>query len=284
LLPHGFALSAPSTFTEVWPLLAAGVPGINVSTFEQNWYRTAYHTQLDTSAHVDFESLAGLTRVYARLLGGADEGAAAILDYRARAIHLGRRLQGVEASPAGERLLYSLDHHLPATSGRAPFTWLGRGLHGLDAHGAAAYPHEQTAADVAALAAGLREIRAGRAGRAAERLARVGLNGLCAELSETAFALEHGRSGGDHPRATWAALGRPDPGPNLWRELASLRGEPGARTRGPGSNAASNGTWPDRAASSRRAWPGWRAPSRESPCGCLEGATPNREPIRGGRS
>ena len=33
LLPHGFRLGEPNTLTEVWTFLAAGVPGLNVSSF-----------------------------------------------------------------------------------------------------------------------------------------------------------------------------------------------------------------------------------------------------------
>ena len=62
LLPHGFRLAAPTTWTEVWPFLAAGVPGINVSTFTAAFDRAEYHTQYDTSDRVDFDYLAGLAR------------------------------------------------------------------------------------------------------------------------------------------------------------------------------------------------------------------------------
>jgi hypothetical protein len=76
-------------------------------------------------------------------------------------------------------------------------------------------------------------VRAGRWRSAAARLARVGLNRLCADLSEEAFARERARRGRHAERATWGAQGDPDVGPNLWQELASLRGERGAREVGP---------------------------------------------------
>jgi hypothetical protein len=106
-------------------------------------------------------------------------------------------------------------------------------LHGLDARESARYPHEQTAADVARLEEALEHLRAGKTGLAARSLARVGLNWLCADLGHEAFRIELARRGRDTPRATWAALGDPDVGPDLWDELASLRGEPGARPPGP---------------------------------------------------
>ena len=79
LLPHGYKLGRPNTWTEVWPFLAAGIPGINVSTFTDGFDRTEYHTQHDTADGVDFDYLAKLTEVCARML--LDEHR---LDFRAR--------------------------------------------------------------------------------------------------------------------------------------------------------------------------------------------------------
>jgi Iap family predicted aminopeptidase len=205
LLPHGFGIGRPSTWTEVWPFLAAGVPGINVSTFTDEFDRTEYHTQYDTPDRVDFRYLAQLTRVCADLLL---EGPETPLDYAARGREL---LRGVLPPEA-------LDD-LARARGRDRFTAVGRGFHGLDARETARYPHEQTARDVRNLERGA--------------LDRVGLNWLCRDLSAEAFAIERGRRGRDAPRACWAAQGDPDVGPDLWHELASLRGEPRARPAGP---------------------------------------------------
>ena len=219
VLPHGFALGRPNTWTEIWTFLAAGVPGLNVSTFTSEYDRTQYHTQYDTSDSVDYDYLAGLTRICARFLLEADEGIDDLLDFGARAREL--RKHGLDLGP--------LDH----LRGRAAFTAIGRGLYGLDAQETSAYPHEQTAHDVERLQETLGLLRAGRWGEAATGLARVGLNRLCADLSEEAFRRERGRRGRRAERATWSAQGDPDVGPNLWRELASLRGETGARPHGP---------------------------------------------------
>src|SRR5207237_3759088 len=100
----------PNTWTEVWPFLAAGIPGINVSTFTTGFDRTEYHTQYDTSDKVDFGYLAKLTELCARLL--LDEPA---LDFAARDRELrrfGLKLPKVE--PGDER---------------RRFTAIGRGLH-----------------------------------------------------------------------------------------------------------------------------------------------------------
>jgi Iap family predicted aminopeptidase len=225
LLPHGYRLAAPSTWTEVWPFLAAGVPGINVSTFTSDFDRSEYHTQYDTSDRVDFDYLERLTHVCARLLLEADVGA---LDYGARARDVRRSLGKIEHKP----LQRALDN-LSRAEGRKAFTAVGRGLHGLDARESARYPHEQTATDIRFLETALTALDAGRRGRAASALARVGLNWLCADLGQEAFRIERARRGRTASRPCWAAQGDPDVGPDLWQEIASLRGETGVRPYGP---------------------------------------------------
>ena len=220
LLPHGWKLDDPNTWTEVWTFLAAGVPGVNVSTFSDGYDRALYHTQYDTSDRVDFDYLAKLTRVTARFLLEADADPDGILDYGARAREL-------------ERKAPELDGAVGRLHGRRAFTALGRGLYGLDAGERAAYPHEQARADLEGLERGLAAVRAGNPIEAVRQLERVGLNALTTDLSEEAFRREHGRRGRRAKRLCWAAQGDPAPGPNLWRELASLRGEPGARDPGP---------------------------------------------------
>jgi hypothetical protein len=201
LLPHGWKLGRPNTWTEVWPFLAAGIPGINVSTFTNAFDRTEYHTQFDTTEGVDFDYLAKLTEVCSRMLLDRHE-----LDFSARARELrrfGLQLPDVEPSDARRR-----------------FTAVGRGLYGLDAIDAPRYPHEQTAADIERLEEALADLP-----NAAEPLSRVGINWLCSDLSHEAFRIERGRRGRRARRACWGVQGDADAGPDLWRELAALRGE-----------------------------------------------------------
>jgi len=201
LLPYGWKLGRPNTWTEVWPFLAAGIPGINVSTFTDAFDRTEYHTQFDTTEGVDFDYLAKLTEVCSRMLLDRHE-----LDFSARARELrrfGLQLPDVEPSDARRR-----------------FTAVGRGLYGLDAIDAPRYPHEQTAADIERLEEALADLP-----NAAEPLSRVGINWLCSDLSHEAFRIERGRRGRRARRACWGVQGDADAGPDLWRELAALRGE-----------------------------------------------------------
>jgi Iap family predicted aminopeptidase len=227
LLPHRYKLAAPTTWTEVWPFLAAGVPGINVSTFTSEFDRTEYHTQYDTTDRIDFDYLARLTEVCARMLLEADAGTADVLDFAARARHLKRALRNIRHRELDRAL-----RNLERTNGRERFTAVARGVHGLDAREAARYPHEQTADDARGLEAALHHLRRLEHGRAARELARVGLNWLCADPGREAFRIERARRGRNAPRACWAAQGDPDVGPDLWDELASLRGERGSRKPG----------------------------------------------------
>ena len=223
LLPHGWRVRRPNTWTEVWTFLAAGVPGVNVSTFTAEYKRTLYHTQHDTPDSVDFEYLARLTRLYSRFLLGAADDPDGILDYGARAREVAR--VAPELRDAADRL--------EERRGRRAFTAIGRGLYGLDAGDAVAYPHEQTRRDVEHLETALAALGRGDLRGAARHAGRVGLNGLARDLSREGFRRERARRGRAAPRACWAGQGDPDPGPDLWDELAALRGERGAREPGP---------------------------------------------------
>jgi hypothetical protein len=156
----------------------------------------------------------------ARFLAQADADPDGILDYAARARDLRR---------AGfDRGLDVLER----THGRRAFTAVGRGMHGLDANDEPAYPHEQSVRDLEHLESALGALRAGDHAGAARSAAKVGLNALCADLCAEAFRREHGRRGQNAPRVCWGGQGDPARGPNLWTELASLRGEPGSRPPG----------------------------------------------------
>ena len=63
-------------------------------------------------------------------------------------------------------------------------------------------------------------------------IGRVGDNALARMLSEEAFAIQRERRRPGRPAASWGGRSHPPASPNLWRELASLREEPGARAPG----------------------------------------------------
>jgi hypothetical protein len=224
-----YTLGPPVTGTEAWPFLISGVPSISAYTWERGFMRTDYHTQFDTPEIVDFDHLERLCRFYLLLLLSADGDPDGILDHRARA----RELATVAArlGEPGAALAEAARAHA-GVRGRAAFTPIGRGLCAVDAHGTTGYPSAQAARDVEQLERGLAALRAGDRGAASRALARVGQNVHARTLSQQAFAALQARDRADHPHASWGAASHPTASPDLWAELAALRGERGAREPG----------------------------------------------------
>lgn len=228
LLPYGWALGRPNSWTEVWPFLVSGIPGINVSTFHMPFARTKYHTQYDDRSTLDMEHLARLTKLFARMLLSADELGERIVDHRDRATDL-RRSLGRRTTP---RMEAALDALAAAGSDRDRFTATGRGLFGLD-DDAAGYAHEAVAGQIErlekALAALGRDDRRG----ALRALQSGGSAHVAQFVSHEVFVRERARRAPDHPRLAWARQSPPAPEADLWQELATLRGAAGAREFGP---------------------------------------------------
>ncbi len=237
-LTAGWRVGPPVTGTEQWPFLVAGVPGVAAYAWETSFRRHSYHTPLDTPAIVDPAHLARVTRAYALMLAEADADPDALHDHGARARHVARRAEALGA--AGEALGAAARGHAGAR-GRAAFTAVGRGLHAVDAHGAIAYPHAQATADLAGLEAALQALADGDATAAARALEGVGSNRLTRVLSAEAFAIQDARRRPDAPRLGWAGASHLTASPDLWAELATLRGEPGSRAPGPWLEAALHG-------------------------------------------
>ena len=231
LLPHGFRLGEPNTLTEVWTFLAAGVPGLNVSSFSESWIRTDYHTQLDSAGEVDFEYLARLTRVFARLLLAADDDPDAILDYGARAADVRRAVRRTDAERLRERRLERSLSRLDGLSTRAAFTALGRGLYGLDANGTSDIRTSSRRVTPRSSRPHSRRSRPGStpwpadagAGRPQPPLSRPLAGGLRAGALAERRPDARSRLGGTGPAVPWAE-------PLAGTRVA--RGEPGARPVG----------------------------------------------------
>ena len=229
-LTSGWRTHAPTTGTEVWPLLVAGVPGVTAFNWETAFARSIYHTPFDTPEIVDFDHLERLTRFYAYLLLDADRDPGGILDHRARARQLTKHAARLGA--AGAPLRAAAEAHAGAR-GRAAFTAVGRTLLAVRADGETGYPHEQAATDVTALEAALAAVAEDDRKTAAKQLAKVGDNALATHVSAEAYALRAARERLQHDDDSWAARSHLTDSPDLWAELASLRGEPGARAPGP---------------------------------------------------
>jgi transcriptional regulator with XRE-family HTH domain len=222
-LTSGWRVAAPGTGTELWPLMVSGVPGVTAFTWERSFMRGDYHTPRDTPAIVDFDHLARLTRFYAYLLLQADADPDGILDHGARARELTRKAPALRAAARRHA----------RRQGRSAFTPVGRGLNAIDAAGSPAYPHEQAARDAGHLEAAIAAVRADDHAAAAKELARVGGNAVAARLSEAAFERRTRRLGPDQAGRSWASASHLTASPNLWAELAALRGADGAREPGP---------------------------------------------------
>lgn len=243
LLPHGIVYGVPRTGTEQWPYLAAGVPSLNVNTYAYDYWRQQYHTQFDTVDLVSFAELARETAFYARLVLAVDAAPGGMLELAARVEHLRRhgRLSDAEAADLGVRRLESaLSRYERAARREAAwpvqrraFATVARAVESIHAGDKQSTLHLQALDDVQALDTALAALRDGKLGRAAQAASRVGRNRLARHVGREVFTLDVERHRPAHPGFAWAATARPTPSPDLWDELASLRGERGARPPGP---------------------------------------------------
>lgn len=225
LLTSGWKMYPPGCGTELWPLLVAGVPGVSVLTWGKSFSRSAYHSPLDTIKLVDFGHLERLGRAYSLMVLDADRRGDDLCDHRARARHLE---QAVARSPVPLPGLRAAARRHAAASGRRAFTAVGRGLLALDANDSSAYPFQQAARDLTALKAAQAALAKGDKRTAARHAARVGDNALCGALSHDTMRRRLARLERDRAGDGWGGRSHLTESPNLWLELASLRGEPGA--------------------------------------------------------
>ncbi len=228
-LPTGWRVGPPHPGTELWPFLVSGVPGVAAYTWEKAYSKTDYHTQFDTASILDFAYMGQQARLYALLLLDADRDPDAIIDHRARA----RELAAIAATgPDGGELAAAAEQHR-AAHGRRAFTRTGRGLIALDAHMRACYPHEQASSDIAALEAAIEALEKDDRAAAYRQLRKVGHHLLFPFLSETAFRDYNRRSRGEAVSRSWAGRSHLTASPEMWREMAALRGGRAPRPYGP---------------------------------------------------
>jgi hypothetical protein len=228
MLPaRGWRFARPSTGTDQWPFQLAGVPGLAVFNWHTDFQHTDYHTTNDTVARLDFEHLENLCRLNAAMLVDAERSGDRLLDYKARARDVERATRSL---PGHDRLGEAAADYARAGSRRA-FARLARSGFAVDTNSEAGYLYEQAARDVAHLGTALDRISAGDLGGAARAASGVGFNGLARWVSENVQLQVERRY--QSPRGSWPGKSSPTRTPNLWRELAALRGERGARPFGP---------------------------------------------------
>ncbi len=225
LLTSGWKIYPPGCGTELWPFLVAGVPGISVLTWGKSFSKSAYHSPLDTIKLVDFAHLERLGRAYSLMLLDADRRGDGLLDHRARARHLE---QAAARSPVPLPGLRAAARRHAAVRGRGAFTPVGRGLLALDADADERVPVPAGGAGSEGAAGGAGGAGQGRqAGRGQARGAGRGqraVRGAVARRDAAAAGAGRARPRGDG----WGGRSHLTESPNLWLELASLRGEPGA--------------------------------------------------------
>lgn len=226
--PTGWRVAPPVAGTEQWPFLLAGVPGVACYAWEKSFGRTDYHTQFDTIELLDFDILAAQTRLYALLLLSADSDPDGILDHGARA----RQLAAIAERHEHTGLQGAAQQHAQA-KGRIDFTRIGTSQFALDASSSACYPHEQSQQDLAAITAAVVAWESGDDAAAARALRSMGHHELFPYLGPESFATHLGRHEPQALTRTWAGASHLTPVVNLWDELATLTGQPGARPGGP---------------------------------------------------
>ncbi len=226
--PTGWRVAPPVAGTEQWPFLLAGVPGVACYAWEKSFGRTDYHTQFDTIELLDFDILAAQTRLYALLLLSADSDPDGILDHGARA----RQLAAIAHRHEHTDLQGAAQQHAQA-KGRKDFTRIGNSQFALDASSSACYPHEQSQRDLAAITSAVVAWESGDRAGAARALRSMGHHELFPYLGSESFAAHLGRHEPQALTRTWAGASHLTPVVNLWDELATLTGQPGARPGGP---------------------------------------------------
>ena len=226
LLPTGWRFADPVTGTHQWPFQLRGVPGVSIFNWHTRFARTDYHTTNDTADRLDYDYLAGLTRLHAALLIDADRDPDAMLDFAARARHVKR-----VAARAGAAGLDAAADGYARAAARRGFTRLARSGFALDDQDVIGYLHEQAVADAQRLTAALERFDRGDHAGAARSAAAVGTNSGQPWLSHQTWRTAERRR--LRSAGSWSLKSHQTASPDLWAEIASLRGEPGSRAPGP---------------------------------------------------
>jgi hypothetical protein len=223
LLRGGWKIEGPSTGTHQWPFQLAGVPGLSVLNWHPRFERTDYHTDNDTIRRIDFDHLSGQAAFYAAMLVDAEARTEAIMDYTARG-------RDVAKAPHGDELADAAAAYARAGSRRA-FARLARRGIAVDAAGEVGYLHAQAAKEAKLLREAIAALEGDDITAALKLCQKIGMNKLQRWVSPEVQA----RSERRHlsTRGSWPEKSHLTRMPNLSRELASLRGEPGARPYGP---------------------------------------------------
>ena len=236
LLTNGYAISGPSSWTDMWTFMAAGIPAFTDSTSDLTGYYSShfYHTQYDTDLMIDWPYFARLAKFnYLMLSAFADTRKLLPYSPVARADDLiakigdGTRLKnaGAEDSAVDELVDAVADlkaaaiayegttvpaRELSAVNAKliAIQKTIYTNLSGLTVYEGPTYPFEQVLWDTEALQATINHLGASDKAAALAALVNVGLTVQGIELSPEVYAYELTRHDPNYYRVTWGGQGR----------------------------------------------------------------------------
>jgi hypothetical protein len=236
LLSNGYAISGPSSWTDMWTFMAAGIPAFTDSTSDLTGYYSShfYHTQYDTDLMIDWPYFARLAKFnYLMLTAFADTSKLLPYSPVARANDLiakigdGTRLKnaGAEVWAVDELVDANADLKTAAVAYEGmtvPASELAAvnaklvaiqktiytNLSGLTVYEGPTYPFEQVLWDTEALQATIAHLGAPDKAAALADLVNVGLTVQGIELSPQVYAYELTRHDPNYYRVTWGGQGR----------------------------------------------------------------------------
>jgi Peptidase family M28 len=249
LAPYGWdKLEGPNSWTDQWPINAAGVPSITYSSDMKNYTETIYHTQFDTPDLVEWPYFGQMGKLAFRLAKQLDGEGLLPYDLSARADDLDASVNdatllgaGAEAATVSRLSNDVAAFHteadaytarraaIPASSVakvNASLLAIEKLINGnftcLDVWEATIYPHEQVLLDVQSLGAALVELgkRTPNAASALKDLGNVSQTWYGPFFSPEIYAWELTRHQPDSPRLFFGSLGHI---PRLWNVMTEYR-------------------------------------------------------------
>ncbi len=248
LLPYGWMIADAYSWTDLWPFVAAGVPGMTLSTGDAWYTNNIYHTQWDTVDYIDWEYFEDTMTFYARLFVDLDRAPIEAYEFEARAAQLLDRLDpmamealGVDPAPVMEAAdsFYAIameydeleKRGLPPERveavqalAREAARVLESEFTALSVWDATIYPHEQVEMDALHLAKAIESLEAGDPFDAMRELEWwVSVNWYAPRVSYEAFVRELARHAPDFYRLFWGGQGHLAPYLDLWHVYHSIR-------------------------------------------------------------
>jgi len=236
LLTNDYRISGPSSWTDMWTFMAAGIPAFTTSTTDGTGYYSShfYHTQYDTADMIDWPYFGRLAKLHYKLVTALADtnkllpyGLSARADDLAAKVGDGSSLKDAGADTATvDRLVADVASLKTAAmafeGGTVPPSDLAAvnaglvaiqktvytNLSALTVYEGPIYPHQQVLGDIEALQATLAALAVPDKAKALEALVNVGLTIQGVEFSPEVYAYELTRHDPGYYRITWGGQGR----------------------------------------------------------------------------